>query len=63
MKKKLLLKRLYNITYVFIALTLLMVLLTPCFIYFNRKYKIVGTTNMKDNYYRNNLNNEESDIF
>lgn len=54
MKKKLLLKRLDTITYIFIIITILMVILTPCFIYFNSKYKIVNTINKE---------NIENDIF
>lgn len=54
MKKKILLKRLNTITYIFIIIMILMMILTPCFIYFNSKYKIVNTLN--------NVN-DENDIF
>lgn len=54
MKKKILLKRLDTITYIFIIITILMMILTPCFIYFNSKYKIINTVNN---------GNIENDIF
>ena len=55
MKKKVFLKRLDQLTYIFIIIILLMIILTPCFIYFNSKYKIINT----------NATNEqiETDIF
>lgn len=43
MKKKIFLKRLNQLTYIFIIIILLMLIMTPCFIYFNSKYKIINT--------------------
>jgi len=48
MKKKIFLKRLDQITYIFIIIILLMIILTPCFIYFNSKYKIINTNVPKE---------------
>lgn len=55
MKKKIFLKRLDQLTYIFIIIILLMMILTPCFIYFNSKYKIINTDTDK--------NHIETDIF